>query len=113
MERQHSCAFGQNAVLVQTLLYGSETWLLQKKNERKMTAVEIRSLSRICGVSLADRIRNEEIHRMAGTSKDVTIKMKKNVLSLFEHVERMGDERMAKKIMMEKWVVRDVGGDLG
>ena len=30
-----------NAVLVPTLLYGSETWILQKKIERKMTAVEM------------------------------------------------------------------------
>ena len=36
-----------NAVLVPTLLYGSETWELQKKNERNMNAVEIRSLRRI------------------------------------------------------------------
>ena len=70
-----------NAVLVPTLLYGSETWVLQKKNERKMNAVEMRSLRRICGVSLADRIRNEEIHKMANTSEDVTVGMKKNVFS--------------------------------
>ena len=49
-----------NAVLVSTLLYGSKTWILQKKNERKMNAVQMRSLRRIYGVSLADRIRNEE-----------------------------------------------------
>ena len=35
---------------------------------------------------------------MAGTSEDVTLRMKKNVLSWFGHVERMSDERMAKKI---------------
>ena len=28
-----------NAVLVPTLLYGSETWILKKNNERKMNAV--------------------------------------------------------------------------
>ena len=79
-----------NAVLVPTLLYGSEMWVLQKKNERKMKAVEMRSsLHRICGVSLPDRIHNEEVHRMAGTSEDVTVRMKKNVLSWFGHVERM------------------------
>ena len=60
-----------NAVLVPTLLYGSEPWVLQKRN-----AVEMRSLHRVCGVSLADRIRNEEIHRMANTSEDVTVGMK-------------------------------------
>ena len=43
-----------NAMLVPTLLYGSETWVLQKKNERKMNAVEMRSFT-ICGVRLTDR----------------------------------------------------------
>ena len=35
---------------------------------------------------------------MAGTSKDVPVRMKKNVFSWFGHVERMSDERIAKKI---------------
>ena len=46
-----------------------------------MNAVEMRSLRRICGVSLADRIRNEEVHKMIGASEDVMVRMKKNVLS--------------------------------
>ena len=87
-----------NALLIPTLLYGSETWVLKKKNERKMNAVEMRSLRRICGVSLADRIRNEEIHKMTGTSGNFTVRTKKNVLNWLRHVERMNDERIAKKI---------------
>ena len=63
-----------------------------------MNAVEMRSLRRICEVSLAYRIRNEDIHRMAGTSEHVTVSMKKNVLSRFRHVVQMSDERLAKKI---------------
>ena len=39
---------------------------------------------------------------MTGTSEDVTVRMKKNVLSWFGHVERISDERMAKKIYDEK-----------
>ena len=69
-----------------------------EKNERKMNAVEMRSFHRICGVSLADRIRNEEIHRMAGTSEDVMVRVKKNVLSCVGHVERISDVKMAKKL---------------
>ena len=49
-----------NAVLVPTLLYCSQTWVLHKKYERKINTVEMRSLRRICGVSLADPIRNKE-----------------------------------------------------
>ena len=44
---------------------------------------------------------------MAGTSEAVTMRMKKNVLSWFGHVERMSDERMAKKIYEGK-----VGGEI-
>ena len=38
------------------------------------------------------------IHRMAGTNEDVTVRMKKNELGWFGHVERISDERMAKNI---------------
>ena len=34
---------------------------------------------------------------MAGTREDVTVRMKKNVVSWFGYVERMSDERMPKK----------------
>ena len=74
----------------------------QKKNERKMNAVEIRSLRRICGVSLAHRIRNEEVHRMADTSEDVTVRKKKKMFSWFGHVEQMSDERITKKYIIKK-----------
>ena len=74
-----ACLAVYNPVLVPTLLYGSEMWILQKKNEKKMNAMEMRSSRRICRVSLADRVRNEdvEIYRMASTSEDVTVKMKR------------------------------------
>ena len=49
----------------------------------------------------AFEVRNEEVHRMAGTSEDLTVRMKKNVLSWYGHVERMSDERMAKDIYNE------------
>ena len=70
----------------------------RKKNERKMNAVEMGYLRRLCEVSLSDRIRNEEIYRMTVTSKDVMVRLKKNVLSWFGHIERMS----GKKRMMEK-----------
>ena len=64
--------------------------------------MEMRSLRRICRVSFIDRIRNEEVHKMAGTCGNVTVRMKKNVLSWFGHVERMSDERTAKQIYDRK-----------
>ena len=43
-----------NTVLVPMLLYDSEMWVLPKKNNRNMNAVEMRSLHEICRVSLVD-----------------------------------------------------------
>ena len=61
MRRQNVSTAARLAVRNAMLLYVSETWVLQKRNERKMSAVEMQSYRRICRVSLADRIRNEEI----------------------------------------------------
>ena len=51
-------------------------------------AVEMLSLYRICLITLADRIHCEEIHRLTGTSKDVTMRMQNNVYRWFGHVNR-------------------------
>ena len=77
-----------------------------------VSVVEMR-LCGICGVSLDDRISNQEVHRMAGTRGDVTVRIKNNVLSSFGHVERMSDERMAKKIYDGKLSGKKGRGDLG
>ena len=48
-----------NTVFVPMLLHGSETWVLQRKNEKKMYAEEMRSLCRTCDISVAVRIRRD------------------------------------------------------
>ena len=50
---------------------------------------------------------------MAGTSEDVTLRMKKKVFSWFGHVQRMSDERMAKQIYDGKISGKRGRGDLG
>ena len=62
----------------------------------------MRSLRRIYSVSLAHRIGNEETHRMLGICEDVTVRVKKNVLSWFGHVELMSEEKIAKNIIYTK-----------
>ena len=56
-ELQHTCTFGRTQYSV-----GTDAVIWQRnENERKMKAVEMRSLRRICEVSIADRILNEKI----------------------------------------------------
>ena len=52
----------------------------------------------MCGVTIRDRIRNEEIRRRVGVLNDLSGRVEKCVLRWFSHVERMDGERMAKTI---------------
>ena len=54
-----------NAMVVPTLLYGSETWTLQKRHRNKVQAMEMRYLRKI-GVTRLDRVPNEDIRRRMG-----------------------------------------------
>ena len=54
----------RRSVSIKTFPFHRILEALRVENERKMNAMETRSLRRKCGVSLADRIRNEEVHRI-------------------------------------------------
>ncbi|GBP40043.1 hypothetical protein EVAR_19172_1 [Eumeta japonica] len=50
-----------NGVLIPTLMYDSESWVRQKKNEGRINAVEMRSLLSMCRVSRKDKCRNIDV----------------------------------------------------
>ena len=45
------------------MTYGSERWGLKKKDERKLYTAEMRMLRMMLGVTLKDKLRNEEVRR--------------------------------------------------
>ena len=51
------------AIVVPTIMYGSETWTWLKKDESGINAVEMRSLRRMCGKRIIDRVRNKQIRK--------------------------------------------------
>ena len=55
-----------NTMVVLTLLYGSETWIVQKRHKSKTQAMEMRYLRTIEGVTRLDRVSNEGIRRRRG-----------------------------------------------
>jgi hypothetical protein len=86
-----------SGVLLPTLIYGSESWVWQKKHTSRVNAVEMRALSSMIGVKLSGRVRNEVIREECGVKEDVT-KIEKNMLRWFGHVERMDERRLTKEI---------------
>ena len=60
-------------MVVPTLLYGSETWTLQKRHRSKIQAMEMRYLSKVEGVTRFDRVSNEDIRRRLGVEAALVV----------------------------------------
>ena len=85
-------------VLVPTLIYGSESWVWQKKHKSKINAVEMRALRSMSGIKLSDRVNNSIIREQCGVKEDVVTKIEKGMLRWFGHAERMDERRLTKEI---------------
>ena len=85
-------------IAVPTALYGAETWNMSVKDRRKLNVMEMRCLRSMCGVTRRDRIRNEEIRRRTGVTRELSGRADQSVLRWFGHVERMEESRLVKKI---------------
>ena len=87
------------SVIVPSALYGSETWGMKVVERRRMNVFDMRCLRYMAGVTVMDRVRNEEIRRRVGVEKDLADRVDERVLGWFGHVERMENERLAKQIV--------------
>ena len=76
--------------------YGSESWTLKKKDERRLLVFEMSCLRRIMGVSRKDRIRNTNIRDKTKCQITIVDKIKAKQMSYFGHVIRMNDQRYPK-----------------
>ena len=85
-------------IIEPSLLYGCETWVLNVHDRRRMEAVEMDCLRNICKLRRVDRVSNGEIRRRCGKNVSVSQRMDQGVLRWFGHVERMGDERLVKRV---------------
>ena len=60
-------------VIVPTALHGAEAWGMRSAERRKVNVLEMKCLRSLVGMSRMDRVRNEEVHRRAGTERELAI----------------------------------------
>ena len=89
-----------STVIRPVLMYGSETWALRRKEEAKLERTEMRMLRWIMGISLLERLENDDIRRMAGLVK-ITEVIRESRLRWYGHVLRMDGEERVKKAWEE------------
>ena len=89
-----------NAMVVPTLLYGSETWTLQKRHRSKIQAMEMRYLRKVEGVTRLDRVSNEDFRRKLGVEAVLAIADRKKK-EWRERIEGMSQERLVRRVFEE------------
>ncbi|GBP24445.1 hypothetical protein EVAR_20769_1, partial [Eumeta japonica] len=66
-----------NEVLNRTLMYDSESWVWQKKNESRINAVEMQFLRSMCGMYLKDKCMNTDVIDRCGLIEDEVSRVEK------------------------------------
>lgn len=85
-------------IVVPTVMYGSETWAMRAEEKNKLDVTEMNCLRSMCGVTRRDRVRNEVVRRRVGVPETLSKRVDRKVLKWFGHVERMGSERLTKRV---------------
>ena len=86
------------ACVLSTLLYGSETWTLYSRQERRLNAFHMRCLRRLLTITWQDRITNAEVLSRAGMPSMYAMLTQRR-LRWLGHVCRMDDGRIPKDIL--------------
>ena len=80
------------------LMYGSEAWTLRRREEESLERTEMRMLRWILGLTLRDRIRNDDIRRILGVAC-ITDKVQEARLRWYGHVQRREEDDCVKRIL--------------
>ena len=86
------------AVVLSTLLYGSETWTLYRRHIRQLDRFHQYCLRQILRIHWSDRVTNTQVLRNSGVS-GMEAMLIRNQLRWAGHVERMADSRLPKQLL--------------
>ena len=85
-------------MVVYVLMYDSETRLWKKKERSRIGAVQMDNLRGLLGIRRMDRVPNAQIIELWLVTKGVDERIDEGVLRWFAHVERVKNDRFAKRV---------------
>ena len=82
------------SLILPIAIYGSESWALRKSDYQKLEVFEMRCLRTILGVSLMDKIKNQDIRQRLNIQMCIKQVITKRRLKWFGHIIRMPQNRL-------------------
>ena len=86
------------ACVLSTLLYGSESWTVYARQERRLNSFHLRSLRRLLHIRWQDRVPNTDVLQRAGLMGIPSMLMQR-CLRWLGHVHRMEPDRLPREIL--------------
>lgn len=84
--------------ILSTLLYGSETWTLYSKQEKRLCTFYMRNLRKLLNIKWQDKVTNTEVLARAGLPSMPEL-LRKSRLRWLGHVNRMAPERLPRQVL--------------
>ena len=81
--------------------FGSEDWVLKKREEQRLEAVQMKFLRHLLGITKIGKEKNQCI-RQKTEAKNIVKEIKQYQKKWLQHVQRMGTERLPKQALQYK-----------
>ena len=74
----------------------------KEKEKSKIRTVQMDNVRSFLGIRIMDKVPNTRIKELCGVTKGLDEKVDEGVLRWFGHVERMENDRIAKRVYVRK-----------
>ena len=99
-------------LLVPVFMYSSETMIWKEKERSRIRAVQMDKIRSLLGIRRMDRVPNARIRELCGMAKGVDERIEEDVLHWFSHVERIENDRIAKRFYVGEFAGSSSVGQL-
>ena len=83
------------------LKFGSESWVLKKREEQRLEAAQMKFLRHLLGITKLDKEKNQCIREKTG-AQIILKEIKQHQKKWLQHVQRMDTNRIAKQALQYK-----------
>jgi len=91
-----------NVIYVFLLLkFGSEVWVLKKREEQRLEAAQMKFLRHLLGITKLDKEKNQCIRGKTG-AQNIVKEIKQYQEKWLQHVQRMDTNRLSKQALQYK-----------